>query len=269
MTQMSATSKDGQCLGADGNTHSRLEVGMSYRRVETKQHQPGPNLASVPLPQSTWSAGSKLDIAYRILFAEGLSKQTLIFRTRVDDTAATARDLAHVLPTETVSSDVRGQIGELEDTRVSDFLNQWIDKRVAYHNAGLSLEERRLIERFFREGIIRVLVTTSTLAAGVNTPADVVILLDHKRYEFSRRTSVPIPVEEYKNSVGRAGRFGISSEGHSYLVVDSANETRLVGPHYLFGHAEQVRSSMPEAPDAGALVLGLLSLARIHRRSGN
>ena len=231
--------------------------------VETKERQAGPNLAAVSTPQSSFSSGCKLDIAYRILLAEGLSKQTLIFRTRVDDTAATARNLAHVMPTKPVAPEVRGQIGELEETRVSDFLNQWIDKRVAYHNAGLSLEERRLIERLFREGVIRVLVTTSTLAAGVNTPADVVILLDYRRYEFSRRTSVPIPVEEYKNSVGRAGRFGISSEGHSYLVVDNSNETRLFGPHYLSGHAEQVRSAMPEAPDVGALVLGLLSLGLI------
>ena len=231
--------------------------------VETGERQPGPDLASVAVPHSSWSPGSKLDTAYRILLAEGLSKQTLIFRTRVDDTAATARDLAHVLPADSVHPDVRSQIGALEATRVSDFLNQWIDKRVAYHNAGLSLEERRLVERLFREGVIRVLVTTSTLAAGVNTPADVVILLDYKRYEFSRRTSVPIPVAEYKNSVGRAGRFGVSSEGRSYLVVDNSNETRLLRPNYLFGNAEKIASSMPQTDDMGALALKLLSLGLI------
>ena len=93
----------------------------------------------------------------------------------MDDTASTARDLAHVLPAEPVAPEVRSRISGLEVTRTSEFLNQWIDKRVAYHNAGLSLEERRLIEQFFRDGTVRVLVTTSTLAAGVNTPADVVI----------------------------------------------------------------------------------------------
>ena len=244
-------------------------VGSSeLENIETRERRPGPDLASITTPQSAWSSGSKLDIAYRILLAEGWSKQTLIFRTRVDTTASAARDLAHVLPTEPVDPEIRRLIGELEETRVSEFLNQWIDKRVAYHNAGLSLEERRLIERLFREGIIRVLVTTSTLAAGVNTPADVVILLDYKRWDFGRRTNVPIPVEEYKNSAGRAGRFGISSEGHSYLVVDTPNETRSVGPYYLLGRAEQIRSSMPEAPDAGALVLGLLSLGVITSENG-
>ena len=244
-------------------------VGSSeLQNVETGERQPGPNLSSVASPQSTSKSDSKLDIAYRILSAEGQSKQTLIFRTRVDDTITTARDLAHVLPAKPVSPEVRSQIGELEKTRASDFLNQWIDKRIAYHNAGLSLEERRLIERLFRERIIRVLVTTSTLAAGVNTPADVVVLLDYKRYDFSRRTSLPIPVQEYKNSVGRAGRFGISSEGHSYLVVENSNETRSVGHHYLLGRAEQVKSSMPEAADSGALVLKLLSMGLITSEDG-
>ena len=241
-------------------------IGASeLENVETTESQPGPDLTAIAVPHSTWLPGSKLDITYRILLAEGLSKQTLIFRTRVDDTASTARDLAHVLPAEPVAPEVRSRISGLEVTRTSEFLNQWIDKRVAYHNAGLSLEERRLIEQFFRDGTVRVLVTTSTLAAGVNTPADVVILVDYKRYDFGRKTSVPILVEEYKNSVGRAGRFGIVSEGHSYLVVDSPNETRLVRPNFLLGQPRPLRSSIPEATDMGALALRLLSLGLITR----
>ena len=231
--------------------------------MESGERRSGPDLVSAPTSQSVRASDGKLGTAHRILLAEGLSKQTLIFRTQVDATISTAKELAYVLPTDPVDPEVRIRINELEETRVSDFLSQWIDKRVAYHNAGLSLEERRLIEGLFREGIIRVLITTSTLAAGVNTPADVVILLDYKRYDPRHRSNVAIPVTEYKNSVGRAGRFGISSEGHSYLVVDSQNETRLVENHYLHGQAERVRSSMPAVADVGALVLKLLSLGLI------
>ena len=228
--------------------------------VDSKRRQPSPDVTSVTVPQSSWSSGSKLDVIYKILAAEGLSKQFLIFTTRVDDTASTARRLAHVLPAEPVTSEVRARISTLETTRVSEFLNQWIDKRVAYHNAGLSLQERRLIEQFFREGNIRVLVTTSTLAAGVNTPADVVIIADYKRYDFSRMSSVPISVEEYKNCVGRAGRFGISSEGRSYLIVDKPSETSLVKVNYIFGHHRRLRSSIPDTHDVGALALQFLAL---------
>ena len=235
--------------------------------TETNEHTKGPDLASVRVPKSISSSNTKLDIAYRILSAEGLAKQFLIFRTRVDDTVATARDLAYVLPADPVSSEIRIRIDNLEDTRARSFLDQWIDKRVAYHNAGLALEERSLIERLFREGVIRVLVTTSTLAAGVNTPADTSIVLDHNRYDFTKRSSVAIPITDYRNSVGRAGRLGITSEGHSYLVTDNPKEVHKLRDNYIFGMADPIRSSIPNSGDPGILVLRLLSLGLIGSQS--
>ena len=242
---------------ASPNDSSQLE------NIETKESRPGPALASVVVPQHLSSPNGKLETAYRLLMAEGLSKQFLIFRTRVDDTIATARQLAYVLPADPVPAETRVRLADLESTRASDFLDQWIDKRVAYHNAGLSLEERRLIEGLFREGVIRVLVTTSTLAAGVNTPADIAIVLDYKRYVFEKKSSLPIEVAEYKNSVGRAGRFGMTTEGHSYIVADNTSELPLLRNHYLLGKTRKIRSSIPGFGESGILVLGLLSLGLV------
>lgn len=42
---------------------------------------------------------------------------------------------------------------------------------VAFHHAGLSAEERALVERCYAGGAVRVLAATATLAAGVNLPA--------------------------------------------------------------------------------------------------
>ena len=238
---------------ASPNRSSHME------NVELNKRRPGLDLTSVSVPQSILSLGGSLETAYRILSAEGPNKQFLLFRTSVDRTITTARTLAHALPADPVAPEVRSRVGDLEQTRAVDFLGQWIDKRVAYHNAGLSLEERRLIEQLFREGVIRFLVTTSTLAAGVNTPADAVIVLDYKRWNSSRRSNMPIPVSEYKNSVGRAGRFGMASEGRSYLIADAPREENLLMANFVFGHTEELKSAIPDFGSPGVLILGLLA----------
>jgi superfamily II DNA/RNA helicase len=48
----------------------------------------------------------------------------------------------------------------------------------AFHNSNLTREERVLVEQAFRDpkGLVRVLVATTTVAAGINTPASTVVL---------------------------------------------------------------------------------------------
>jgi replicative superfamily II helicase len=47
---------------------------------------------------------------------------------------------------------------------------------VAFHHGGLVAEEKQIVERGFRSGVVRVLVATTGLAAGVNMPAHRVII---------------------------------------------------------------------------------------------
>jgi len=54
---------------------------------------------------------------------------------------------------------------------------------VAFHHAGLSTHDKNLVERWFREGKIRVLFSTSTLAWGVNLPARCVVIRDTKLHD--------------------------------------------------------------------------------------
>lgn len=46
----------------------------------------------------------------------------------------------------------------------------------AFHHAGLTYEDREHIENIYRDGLIKILLSTNTLAVGVNLPAHTVII---------------------------------------------------------------------------------------------
>lgn len=72
---------------------------------------------------------------------------------------------------------------------------------------GLTYDERDIIEGAFKQGIVKVLVATTTLSSGVNLPAKRVIILS------PYMGSSIIDTLSYKQMVGRAGRKGMDIEG--------------------------------------------------------
>ncbi len=102
-------------------------------------------------------------------------------------------------------------------------LEYLIKRGVAYHHAGLSNIARKVVEEGFRNRVIRIVFATPTLAAGVNLPARRV-LVSIKRYSPLRRKTVNIPIYEYKQMAGRAGRPKFDPFGEA-IIYDANNNS--------------------------------------------
>jgi replicative superfamily II helicase len=113
---------------------------------------------------------------------------------------------------------------------------------VAFHNSNLTREERIVIEQAFRDpnGPVRVLVATTTVAAGINTPASTVILAEN---EFIGEDGRAFTVAEYKNMAGRAGRLGFNERGKSIIYAENYLERRNLFQKYVTGTLERLESS--------------------------
>ncbi|MHA1648793.1 MAG: DEAD/DEAH box helicase [Candidatus Helarchaeota archaeon] len=111
------------------------------------------------------------------------------------------------------------------ESGVGELLNELVQYGIAFHMAGLSLENRKAIEDLFRAGILKVIWATPTLAAGVNLPAKRVIQDGYKRASRGRWTW--LPVIEMHQRWGRAGRPQYDKVGYGYVIArrSSTDET--------------------------------------------
>ena len=94
---------------------------------------------------------------------------------------------------------------------LDDTLAKTVPNGVAFHHAGLTTEEREVICSAFDAGVLKVLVATCSLAAGVNLPARRVIL---QGVRMGRELVGPAMLRQMR---GRAGRKGKDELGESFV----------------------------------------------------
>lgn len=90
---------------------------------------------------------------------------------------------------------------------------------IAFHHAGLSPSDRRLIESGFLDGSIMVLCCTSTLALGVNLPAHLVIIKNTSYYDEGQFK--PYSESSIVQMIGRAGRPQFDTEATAVIMTKS------------------------------------------------
>ncbi|MHB1492747.1 MAG: DEAD/DEAH box helicase [Thermoplasmataceae archaeon] len=132
-------------------------------------------------------------------------------------------------------------LGENDSDRYYDKLKTTMKHGVAFHHAGLSYKLREAVESSFKEGKLKLITATPTLAAGINLPARTVIVRDLTR--FSDGYSSYISTMEVEQMMGRAGRPKYDREGFAYVYCSTKTAFEK-GYEYFRGELEPIRSSM-------------------------
>ncbi|XP_070684106.1 DNA polymerase theta [Pempheris klunzingeri] len=126
---------------------------------------------------------------------------------------------------------------------------------VAFHHAGLTFDERDVLEGAFRQGMLKVLAATSTLSSGVNLPARRVII---RTPTFNGHLLDPLT---YKQMAGRAGRKGVDTIGESVLVCKEAERQK--GMSLLKGALQPISSCLVRREGEGVTTSMLRAILEI------
>ena len=144
---------------------------------------------------------------------------------------------------------------------------------ICYHNSWLGYTLRSMVEReiLTDEGQLKVVFCTETMAYGINSSVDVVIVADmHK--SISRRDYIPergedgrmrirgktrmenrfLTVNEYQNYIGRAGRYGRADKGYAYALMTQAPDNDNVRKQW-----NTLMRTRQNPPTANSMILNL------------
>jgi len=204
---------DGKTLFIDGTEKTSLE-----KIVENSIVNKGQVLVFVNTRKSTVSVANKLSL----IIEDNLEKND-------------KKNLKELIES------FKNKLPEL--TSVDKKLFYCLEKGVAFHNAGLSSIQRRVVEKGFKDRIIKCIVATPTLAAGVNIPAQRVVIRDLWRYD-PNFGMYPIPVLEYKQQAGRAGRPRYDKFGEAIIIAKKEAQKEEIFNRYILGDTEPIFSKL-------------------------
>lgn len=106
---------------------------------------------------------------------------------------------------------------------------------VAFHHAGLDAASRRIIEELYQKQLLKVICCTTTLGAGINTPARLVVLFQPlltPQSHNGRYTISHLEANRVHQILGRAGRLGQESLGFAFLLASGPEEAETIHELY-------------------------------------
>jgi len=150
-------------------------------------------------------------------------------------------------------------------TKQCERIANCVKNGAAFHHAGLTQKQKELIEDAFREGIIKIICCTPTLAAGMDLPAFRAVIRDLRRYSGKFGMNY-IPVLEYLQMAGRAGRPKFDKYGESIIIAKTESEKKELYNRYVMGEAEDILSKLAVEPVLRSSLLSLISTGFVSHR---
>jgi pre-mRNA-splicing helicase BRR2 len=203
-----------------------LEKGLfhfdnSYRPVPLSQQYIGINI-NKPLQRFQLMN----DICHEKVMDVAGKHQVLIFVHSRKETAKTARAIRDTaLANDTLSRFLREDSASREilqtDSELvkSNDLKDLLPYGFAIHHAGMKRGDRHLVEERFRDRHVQVLVSTATLAWGVNLPAHTVIIKGTQIYNPEEGAWTELSPLDVMQMLGRAGRPQYDSYGEGIIIT--------------------------------------------------
>lgn len=188
------------------------------------------------------------------------NKQALIFLSTKPSAEKVAEEISKKIKTEDaelekLSLDALHSLSK--PTKQCERLGRCIRKGIAFHHAGLTQSQRELIETNFRSGKIKIICCTPTLAYGVDLPAYRSIIRDLKRYSVHGMDW--IPVLEYLQMAGRAGRPSFDKNGEAIVISVSKGDKKRIYEKYLLGEPEEIYSKLAVEPVLRTYILSVIA----------
>lgn len=138
----------------------------------------------------------------------------LIFAPERKGAESLARQLAAALPVENPLS-----LSPAQKRLAGGTLEKLLNKRVAFHHSGLSYQQRAgLVEPLAKAGQLRIVVSTTGLAAGVNFSMRSVLVTE-SQFTLGNIQQLIRP-DELLQMFGRAGRRGFDTIGYALVAPD-------------------------------------------------
>lgn len=235
LRQAEATQEWTRLVGLSATLPNYLDVARFLRVPRGSVFHFDASFRPCPLEQQFVGVAEKrplqrMQLMNRITYEKVMERmgscQVLIFVHSRKDTAKTAKAIRDLAMSEaTIGAVLRGSASNKEalNAAAERAANQDLADLLPYgfgiHHAGLTRPDRTIVEEMFAAGQLQVLVSTATLAWGVNLPAHTVIIKGTQVYSPERGRWCELSAQDVLQMLGRAGRPQYDTHGEGIIIT--------------------------------------------------